>query len=237
MAQQCELADGLFRLAATCNVYAVKCPDGVVLIDAGTDASFAGAVEALKAAGLAQPEYVLITHYHFDHTEAAKRWRDLGAQIAASHLEAGRIEDGSASRIACPVDILLRPDQELRLLGATFQVLAAPGHTPGSLAFETLIGDERWLFTGDLVMLNRCPGWLGQFDLRDTIATLRKLARRPANSIATGHSHVRGDGTGLMVDSLCAAFDGTWYRHLLAHKDQLPGGTLPEEVLRMAQAR
>jgi len=223
-----EIADSLCKIADLCLVYAVRCPEGVLLIDAGEDAQFAMAAEALRSAGLELPKYVLITHYHFDHTEAARRWRDLGAKIAISECEAPRVEDGTASRIPCPVDIRLRPDQRITLLGTEITVHAAPGHTPGSLAFDMAIGGERWLFTGDLVMLNLCPGWLGQFSLKDTIATLKRLARLPVDSIGTGHSFIRGDGTGLLVDSLAAAFDGTWIEHLVKHKDQLPGRKLPE---------
>ena len=222
-----EIADNLFKIADECLVYAVKCPDGVLLINAGLDAQFPAAAEALKSAGLEPPKHVLITHDHFDHTEAAKSRRDLGAKIAISGLEAPRLEDGKASRIPSPVDIRLQPHQQFTLLGTEIRVHPAPGHTPGSLAFEMTVGRERWLFTGDLVMLNLCPGWLGQFSLKDTLATLKRLARLPVDSIGTGHSFIRGDGTGLLVDSLVAAFDGTWREHLEQHKNQFPGGQLP----------
>ena len=227
-----EIAPGLLKIDCRCMVFAIRCPEGVILIDAGEGKEFAANLDAVKAAGLELPKFVLITHDHFDHTRAAKQWRDLGAKIAISELEAPRVEDGSASQIPCPVDVRLQPYQELHLLGQTIKVHGAPGHTPGSLAFETLICGERWLFTGDLVMLNRCPGWLGQFNFNDTLATLKKLARLPADSIGTGHSFIRGDGTGLLVDSLCAAFDGTWHDNFLKCKDQFPGGTVPEEILR-----
>ena len=225
-----EISDSLYRIADSCLACAVRCPEGVLLIDAGEDDEFRAAADALKSIGLEPPKYVLITHDHYDHTEAAKRWRDLGAKIAVSECEAPRVEDGTASRIPCPVDIRLRPYQQMRLLGMEIKVHAAPGHTPGSLAFEMAIGGERWLFTGDLVMLTLCPGWMGQFDLKASIATLKRLARLPVDSIATGHSFIRGDGTGLLVDSLAAAFDGTWREHFRKYRDQLPGGELPAGV-------
>jgi glyoxylase-like metal-dependent hydrolase (beta-lactamase superfamily II) len=219
-----EIADGLFKIADSCQVMAVRCPEGVLLVDAGMVKGFDDAQAALKQAGLEPPKYVLITHNHYDHTEAAHKWREQGAQIIASEIEAAGIEDGMASRIPCPVDVRLRPDQDIELLGTKISALSAPGHTPGSIAYDMTIGGERWLFIGDLVMLNLCPGWLGQFSLDDTLATLRKLARRPVDSIATGHSYARGDGTGLLV----AAFDGTWYHQFPKLKDQFRDGKIPE---------
>jgi len=199
-----KISDRLTIIADMCQVVAVECPQGVLLIDAGEEQQVRRARATLEANGLELPRYVLITHDHFDHTEAARHWRDLGAKIVACQLEADRIEDGTASRIACPVDIRLQPDQKLEFLG------------------------ERWLFTGDLVMLDLCPGWLGQFSLSDTLATLEKLARLPVDSIATGHSFDRGNGTRLLTDSLRAASDGTWYRHFIKHRDQFPNGTIPD---------
>ena len=222
-----EIADGLFTIADMCMVFAVKCPEGVLLIDAGMEKGFGKARETLTAAGLDMPSHVLMTHCHCDHTEAAHLWRGLGAKIVAHKDEADRIENGTASHVPCPVDIRLCPDQQLDLLGARIGALSCPGHSPGSIAYDITISGERWLFTGDLVMLNCCPGWLGQFSLDDSVASLKKLARLPADSIATGHSFVRGKGTGLLVDSLCAAYDGTWHRHFLAHRDSFRDGKIP----------
>jgi len=223
-----KISDRLTIIADMCQVVAVECPQGVLLIDAGEEQQVRRARATLEANGLELPRYVLITHDHFDHTEAARHWRDLGAKIVACQLEADRIEDGTASRIACPVDIRLQPDQKLEFLGLPIEALAAPGHTPGSVAYCLTVGGERWLFTGDLVMLDLCPGWLGQFSLSDTLATLEKLARLPVDSIATGHSFDRGNGTRLLTDSLRAASDGTWYRHFIKHRDQFPNGTIPD---------
>lgn len=218
----------LYFFADACLMAAVRCPQGVLLIDAGMPSGFEKTWAAMQSLGLDTPQYVLITHDHLDHTQSCKLWRDLGAKIIADEREAPAIEDGSASMVPCPVDIRIKPDTELDLLGLKITAYHAPGHTAGSVAYDLTVDGERWLFTGDIVMLNRCPGYLGRFNFADTLATLQQLARLPVDSIATGHSVVQGDGTGLLVDSLLAAFDGTWQRCFAENIDQLPGGRMPE---------
>jgi len=232
MGQLQRVRQNLYKIADMCHVFAVRGPNGVLLIDGGELSEFEAARANLLAAGLDMPQWVLTTHCHYDHTESCRAWRDLGAKIAAHELEVGLIENGQATRgYPCPVDLRLRGDDDLDLLGLRIKAWHAPGHSRGSIAYEVPVDGERWLFTGDLVMPDLCPGWMGGFDRTETIATLKKLARLCVNHIGTGHCIVEGDGTGMLVDSLAAAYDGTWRRCFIQRASQFPGGTVPKSLV------
>jgi competence protein ComEC len=108
-----------------------------LLIDAG----FAGGrdadriVQAAKAAGIKQIDYVLITHYHGDHVGGVT---DLVKKITVgTFVDHGENqEDSDAARknyanyvaaIAHSPRVVLRPSQGVPLKGLTLQVLAAAG--------------------------------------------------------------------------------------------------------------
>lgn len=108
-----------------------------VLIDTG----FAGGrdadriVEATRAAGIKQIDYVVITHYHADHVGGvASLLQRINAGIFVDHGE--NQEDSDASRknyadyvaaIKHNARVVLRPGQGVPLKGIVLQVVAAAG--------------------------------------------------------------------------------------------------------------
>ena len=119
-----------------------------------------------------QPVAVLLTHGHLDHTfsvtpvcgaKGIPAWihpddRELladpikGLSLESRTMFGGRLEWTEPSDVQ-----LLDPAVPLQLAGLSFQVDLAPGHTPGSVVFES----EQTLFSGDVLF----AGSIGRTDL------------------------------------------------------------------------
>ena len=123
----------------------VRTPHGAVLVDAGLDAQGVALVAELKAEGVQpdQVQAVLITHGHPDHYAAATLFPK--AKILVGHSDIAMIR-GDTSHYAAfgklmstlltmppgpPEMTEVRGGEELEFDGARFQVIAAPGHSPG----------------------------------------------------------------------------------------------------------
>lgn len=84
-------------------VYAVKVPQGWVVIDAGlnTDEGFAAFQSALAGAGIAPSDVklIFITHGHADHSGLANRFKEFtGAPLAIHRLDADQHAHGMGQR-------------------------------------------------------------------------------------------------------------------------------------------
>lgn len=124
------------------NSYLVCHPQSrsAVLIDPGADDGRFAAVAAEQGV---QVRLILNTHAHLDHSAGDRACRErFAAKLAAPAADRPLYEKSGEAAI---VDIWLRDRQTLDGGGFTVQVLATPGHTPGSSCF--LIGGQ--LFSGD----------------------------------------------------------------------------------------
>jgi len=87
-------------------------------------------------------KYSLETHVHADHVTGSGLLRQRTGTQTGVNQQCGA---------AC-ADMQLEHGQTLAFGKHTIQVIATPGHTPGSTSF--LIGDR--LFTGDALLINGC---------------------------------------------------------------------------------
>ena len=114
------------------------------LVDPGVDASNALQCMASKQLTLA---YIILTHYHSDHSLDTSRVKQLNpsAQIVSSE------HDGK--QLGMKPDITVVDGSRLNLGTLTLDFLITPGHTPGGIC---IIVDNKALLTGDTLFIGDC---------------------------------------------------------------------------------
>ena len=168
------------------NSYLVCHPQSrsAVLIDPGAndDRFAAGASEQ----GV-QVRMILNTHGHLDHSAGNRACRErFTATLAVPAVDRPLYaESGNAAEI----DLWLQDGQTVVCGGFTIQVLATPGHTPGSICF--LIGGQ--LFSGDTLFaggVGRVPSGRGEKKALQSLVDVirRRLLTLPADTpVWPGH--------------------------------------------------
>jgi glyoxylase-like metal-dependent hydrolase (beta-lactamase superfamily II) len=212
-----ELAPGIHSLghAKGGHVHAFLIDDGgeLTLVDTLFEDDGRLVLQAIDRLGrsLTDLKRIAITHGHRSHLGGlAALKRASGAKVYAHEWEADIV---AGERRAQPVTLL--PRQSLRLLPfqlglrlnrpkhhpvpvdeslaegdalGPLQVLAAPGHTPGHLAFAW--PERKFLIVGDAVATwpELCAGWHA-FNLNKTVhhGTMQRLAALDAQIVGVGH--------------------------------------------------
>ncbi|MGH3738931.1 MAG: MBL fold metallo-hydrolase [Micromonosporaceae bacterium] len=166
-------------------------------------------------------ELVLITHGHFDHTEAVDRFVALtGAPV--------RAYDAGWCRGAEP----LAGDEQITAGGLSLRVIGVPGHTADSVAFA-VGGDEPGVLTGDTVLGrgSTVVTW-PDGDLGHYLASLARLAELGAIPVLPGHGPALAD---------CAEAAGHYLEHRAERLDQVrqalrAGADTPQQVVAIVYA-
>ena len=164
----------LTSVKTVCNSYLIEEDGFVVIIDPGQD----GVVEAEVDSKGYQPEYILLTHEHFDHVEDLEEVRDkYGIPVIASRTCSERIGDPRANlsiiedilsyyktgviakekspRFVCrEAEIAYEGEFEFLWRGHRFTFVETPGHSPGSVLITL---DDAYCFTGDYMLLDEDP--------------------------------------------------------------------------------
>jgi glyoxylase-like metal-dependent hydrolase (beta-lactamase superfamily II) len=160
--------------------YIIACPETrkAAIIDPGADKG--RILNFINEQGLTV-EYILATHFHFDHTEAAASLRQqTGARLA--------MHEADIPYYRQEVDVVLY-DGDTITVGDTVRldVLHTPGHSPGGVCYH---GDGK-LFTGDTLFVSDS----GRTDLpngdRPTLsASIRRLMELPEDTmVLPGHDY------------------------------------------------
>lgn len=235
-----SLAPGVWRVevGAAVNAYVVAHDrrgdaEGLTVVDTGTPSGGPRLVRSIRMLGLdpRAVREVLLTHHHPDHTGSAARFATSSAaplvRCGARDLDVvrgARAPDpapGDATRLgrllgrvmprAAQVQGALPLVDSERVEASGAEVLATPGHTPGSVSFllpdvgVLLAGDALTTLTPDVrptsfapdlrppTRLTQGPRFLASA-LRERPATLRRLAGVEATVLGVGHGPVlRGD--------------------------------------------
>ncbi len=189
---------------AQANAGVILALEGIVVIDTLPFPEETRAIVALvekEAEG--RPVYLILTHYHTDHTFGACFFPNA---IAIAHaLCRKRLEEHGEEALQrakaqepafAPLTLRLpevtveEGDLLLRLGNKTLHLFHAPGHSPDGLA--VYIREDRILFTGDVMM--PIP-YIVDGDVDQTIATLQRFRELPIETMVPGHGEpiLRGE--------------------------------------------
>jgi metallo-beta-lactamase class B len=195
------------------NVYLLR-PNGAgVLIDCGTLVGRTRVEANLRAAGQQPARLVelLLTHSHFDHTQAAEGWQSCyglrthlnatGAEFLArgDHRLVGYQMHGPAYPFQpFGVDHRVGDGETFALCGLAVTAHFMPGHTPDSTLYTFTHAGARVGVCGDIAfgaMRDGRPAvgllstlWLS--DLDRYVESLRRLRAIPLDLLVPGHGHV-----------------------------------------------
>jgi len=122
---------------------------------------------------------IWLTHHHADHIQGvAEIVAATGARVTGAAADAHRLP---------PLDRALHPGDRFTFAGETVEVLDAPGHTRGHLAFS--VPGAGLVFTGDSLMAGGC-GRLFEGSPAEMWATLTRLAALdPGTLVCSGHEY------------------------------------------------
>ena len=115
-----------------------------VIVDPGFDAKKLLAFISTNKLTL---EYLILTHYHHDHTSecATIKGQMPFVQIIASE------KDGK--QLSVKPDVVVSDGSQMRLGAVTLDFLLTPGHTPGGIC---IVVDNEALLTGDTLFIGDC---------------------------------------------------------------------------------
>ena len=142
---------------------------------------------------------ILLTHGHFDHIFRAQELREAtDAPLYVHELDAEMLIDSHKNAFATftggefvvkEADILLHDGDEIPLGDEKIKVLHTPGHTKGSVCYDT--GDS--LITGDTIFaqgFGRCDLYGGDMSaLKQSIQRLTEIAKNESRWIYPGHGN------------------------------------------------
>jgi cyclase len=178
---------------------AIVTPDGAILIDSlpfpSEAREMAEFIARICEAGV---RYVILTHYHADHTYGAylfpqadvvahERCRALLTEVGARALEAAKVEAPELEEVSLRIPDITFQEGEIALLLAEklARLFHVPGHTEDSVM--VYVEEDRVLFTADTVM--PVPS-IVDGDMDAFRASLRKVAELPVENLVQGHGEV-----------------------------------------------
>ncbi|MEP7266291.1 MAG: MBL fold metallo-hydrolase [Saprospiraceae bacterium] len=121
----------------------------------------------LKKEGL-QPQLIINTHCHIDHVLGNKwckekydipLWIPDGEQIVLESLKAVSAMYGVSAEPSPEPDHFMKEEEIMNLGGIEWQLISAPGHSPGSICFYQM--NEKILIAGDVLFFES----IGRTDL------------------------------------------------------------------------
>ena len=229
-----EIAPGIYCIRATrSNVYLLA-GKTLVLVDTGMPQDSVGILQEIAALGR-QPHdvsHILITHAHLDHSGSlAFLKKATGAKVVAGAAEQDYIRgdkklwqmnrEGIGGKLfkaalfiaetffytfqPAAVDIACAGGEKIAWDGG-IQVIATPGHSPGSLSYY--VPDRGIVFTGDAlsgVPEPRLPPRSGCADYRQALESAKKLAALKFQLCCFGHGKPVIGGADGVIKKLSAA--------------------------------
>jgi glyoxylase-like metal-dependent hydrolase (beta-lactamase superfamily II) len=212
-----KVSDGLYAFnwqsfrENNCNTYFIN-REKKILIDPGHDHLFSHVADKLSELGVSvsQLDYVLITHGHPDHLEAAFRLQNPSS-MAMSQEEWQFIKKWIGNDYNLPPPDLFLEEGPLPLGDVTLDIYHTPGHSPGSVCLYW--SEHKALFTGDVIFnqgIGRVdlPGGDGN-QLKESI---RKLKDLDVEILLSGHGEILAGKEALQENF--RFIENYWFRHI-----------------------
>jgi hydroxyacylglutathione hydrolase len=136
---------------------------------------------ALQARGWRLTD-ILLTHHHGDHVAGVADLR-AGVRVIGAAADAHRLP---------PLDLAVAPGDRIAVCGETVEVIDAPGHTVGHVAYH--FAQTGAVMTGDSLMALGC-GRLFEGTAAQMWATLTRLSALPPETlVCSGHEYAESNG-------------------------------------------
>jgi len=160
--------------------YILSCRDTwkAAVIDPGADADLI--LAELDKHGLVL-EHILLTHFHYDHTDMASYLRQETGALVSMH-------QADIPYFKGQVDVVLKDGDTIHVgKQIRLQVMHTPGHTPGGVCYY---GHGR-LFTGDTLFVRDSGRTDFDYSHRTTLgASLRRVMELPGDTVVMpGHDY------------------------------------------------
>ena len=128
------------------------------------------------------PQYVLLTHGHFDHVGGCAKSYNVGAQIYCGEKEEEvlfhRLNYDNGVDMDFKVEKTLKDGEKINLCGMDFTVIATPGHSKGSVCYRV---DDK-IFVGDTLFFESVGRWdLPTGNGNQLLISIKKLYAIPGN--------------------------------------------------------
>ena len=153
----------------------------------------------IKAQGIDNLKYILLTHGHFDHMLGVEKFRqEFSAKVVIHSLDEDKLSSADKSLysrfdrenpfVPTSADIVVKDGDKLNLGDETIEVIHTPGHTKGGVCYKV----RDLLFTGDTLFKTT----IGRTDFPDSdememLESLIKLDKLDMNyKIYPGHEGV-----------------------------------------------
>jgi glyoxylase-like metal-dependent hydrolase (beta-lactamase superfamily II) len=145
------------------DTWLIKTGQGGILVDAGGTSGIPLTLEKVRAAGLDPGDirFLLLSHSHGDHANAAYLWRARGAEVVAPASAAFATAwvntqwTGYGVSVPIPIDrpIPMRragDEAEITLCGVPIKAVFVPGHSIDSVVYFMELNGRRVIFSGDI---------------------------------------------------------------------------------------
>jgi len=165
-----KLFDNLYAVGnSEATVHALVTSSGIILIDSGyADRVESEVVDGLRKVGLdpANVKYVLVGHGHGDHFGGSSYFQEkYGAKVGLAAADWDLMYPANppataANQVKPKRDLVLEEGKPVTLGDTTVNIIAIPGHTPGSIAFIFPVREGRQrhvagLFGGTILTSDR----------------------------------------------------------------------------------
>lgn len=226
-----------------CNVYALRAPQGLILIDSGGGVRADLLLDRLHWSFPGESVHtILLTHAHPDHAAGAGLLRArFRAAVAAPALSAGMIElaDEEAMGLRagkeagiyppdfqlhpCPIDRRIHDGDSFEIAGLAIEARLVRGHSLDSTVYLATLGGLRYAFAGDVVFYGGVLGLTNAAgaDLAHYREDLPKLAALNIDVFCPGHGMFALQAGQKHIDLALEALRGNFLPRMIGQWDRI----------------